>query len=196
MRRRSFRAQAGCEDLVTTGLGRPSGLALGYVLVEARPDLLVWASIRGSYLTPGESFTLSVKVRNRGTEQAAATTLHYYRSGDATIDTTDTQLGTAAVNSLASLADADRAYSIDLTAPTSTAPYYYGACVESVAGERNTDNNCSNARVTVRRPSLPLCVWGMRLFGGESCRRSDGEILTCPSNSICTVYRPWKTVHK
>ena len=177
---------SGVEDLVTRGLDSPRGLALGLVSIEIEgTDLAVQVSVSDNSLTPGESFKLSVTVRNRGSEQAAATTLRYYRSDDATIDSTDTQLRTAAVNSLASLAD--RAYSIDLTAPTSTGTYYYGACVESVAGERNTDNNCTFARVAVRRPSLPFCYIGMTLFGGQSCRTSDGRLLTCDLGKICTV---------
>ena len=175
---------SGVEELVTTGLDEPSGIALGLVPIEPGPDLVVRTSVSETRLTRGESFTLSATVSNQGADQAAATTLRYYRSGDETIESTDTQLGTAAVNSLASLAD--RAYSTDLTAPSSTGTYYYGACVESVAGERNTDNNCTGTRVTVRRP-LPLCVIGMTLSGGESCRTSDGRILTCPPGNICTV---------
>ena len=173
---------SGVEELVT-GV-RPSGLALGLVPVDTGPDLAVEASISDKSLRPGQSFTLSVTVRNQGTEQAAATTLRYYRSDDATIDSTDTQLRTAAVNSLASLAD--RAYSIGLTAPTSTGTYYYGACVESVAGERKTANNCIGGRVSVQ---LPLCVSGMILSGGQSCRTLDGEILTCyrDPDELCIV---------
>ena len=137
---------SGVEDLVTTGLSRPGSIALGFVPVVAGPDLVVRASVSDNSLTPGQSFELSVTVRNQGTEQAPATTLRYYRSDDETIDATDTQLRTAAVNSLASLAD--RAYSIDLRALSSEGMYHYGACVESVSGESNTDNNCSSA-VTV-----------------------------------------------
>ena len=127
------------EYLVSTGSVNPRSLALGLVPIEVGPDLAVLASV-SDRPTPGQSFTLSVTVRNRGTEQAAATTLRYYRSDGATIDSTD-------VNSLASLAE--RAYSIDLTAPTSTGTYYYRACVESVAGERRTYNNCTGTHVRV-----------------------------------------------
>ena len=129
------------EDLVTTGLESPRGLALGLVPVEAGPDLVVRASVSDNSLTPGQSFALLATVRNRGTEQAAATTLRYYRSDDATISTRDTRVGTDAVGALA--ADDSSAESIRLTAPESRGTYYYGACVESVSGESNTDNNCS-----------------------------------------------------
>ena len=89
------------EDLVTTGLSRPSGIALGFVLVEAGPDLVVRASVSDNTLTPGQLFTLSVTVWNQGTEQTAATTLSYYRSFDLTISPGDRLVGTAAVGALA-----------------------------------------------------------------------------------------------
>ena len=143
---------SGVEDLVTTGLESPGGLALGFVLVEAGPDLVVRASVSNNLRTPGQSFTLSATVRNRGTEQAAATTLRYYRSDDATISTRDTRVGTDAVGALAA-ADSS-AESISLTAPSSEGTYYYGACVESVSGESKTDNNCSSA-VTVTVGHIP-----------------------------------------
>ena len=177
---------SGVETLVT-GLDEPEGIALGLVPIEieAGPDLEVFGvSVSHSRRQPGQSFKLSVKVRNNGTEQASATTLRYYRSGDVTISTSDTQLGTFSVNSLASLAD--RAYSIDLTAPTSEGYYYYGACVESVSGESNTDNNCfGGGRVSVE---IPSCRLGMILSYGESCRTSDGRILTCNFRDGCTVH--------
>ena len=92
---------SGVEDLVTTGLGAPFGIALSFRLpVEAGTDLAVRASVSDNTLTPGQSFTLSVTVSNHGTEQAGATTLRYYRSDDATIDATDTEVGTDGVSSL------------------------------------------------------------------------------------------------
>ena len=179
---------SGVEDLFT-GLAWPLGIALGFVPVdvEAGTDLAVEASVRDTRLTPGQSFQLSVTVQNRGSEQAAATTLRYYRSDDATIDATDTQLGTAAVDSLATLAP--RAYRIDLTAPESTGTYYYGACVESVSGESKIDNNCSSAvTVTVGQasgnygvgeslPNFPSGSFFPRLLSGASFRSSGGLVV-------------------
>ena len=147
---------SGVEDLVTTGLEAPVGLALGFVLVEAGPDLVVRASVSDNRRTPGQSFALSATVRNRGTEQAAATTLRYYRSDDETISTRDTRVGTDAVGALA--ADDSSAESISLTAPESRGTYYYGACVESVSGESNTDNNCSSAVTVTVGPPLGALV--------------------------------------
>ena len=90
-------------------------------------------------------------MHNQGDEQAAATMLHYYRSNNATITSSDTEVGTDAVDALD--ASATSAKSIALTAPTGVSAevgIYYGACVASVRGESNTDNNCSSAvRITV-----------------------------------------------
>ena len=114
-----------------------------------RADLTVESpSVSDSNLNAGASFTFSATVRNEGAGQAAATTLRYYRSTDATITTGDTEVGTDAVSALAASSTSDQ--SIGLTAPSTAGTYYYGACVETVSGESGTGNNCSSAvRVTV-----------------------------------------------
>ena len=93
--------------------------------------------------TTGATFTLSATVQNDGDGPSAATTLRYYRSPDATITTSDTEVGTDAVGALS--AGATSAESISLTAPSSAGTYYYGACVDAVTGESDTTNNCSSA---------------------------------------------------
>ena len=108
-----------------------------------QPDLVVSASVNDSNLNTGDSFTLSATVRNDGDEQSAASTLRYYRSTDSTISSSDTQVGTNAVGALA--ASGTSAGSISLTAPSSAGTYYYGACVDTVAGESDITNNCSSS---------------------------------------------------
>ena len=49
----------------------------------------------------GKAFTVSATVRNDGDGDSAATTLRYYRSADATITTSDAEVGTDAVAGLA-----------------------------------------------------------------------------------------------
>ena len=122
---------------------------------QTNPDLEVQSpSVNDSSLDTGDSFTLSATVRNDGDGAAAATTLRYYRSTDATITTTDTSVGTDAVGGLAAAATSSE--SIDLTAPSAPGTYYYGACVDAVAGESDTTNNCSSAvSVTVSPPPPP-----------------------------------------
>ncbi len=99
----------------------------------------------------GGSFTLSATVRNRGDGASGSTTLRYYRSTDATISTSDTEVGTDAVGGLS--ASGTSAESISLTAP-SAGTYYYGACVAAVTGESDTGNNCSSS-VTVTVSPVP-----------------------------------------
>ena len=104
----------------------------------------------------GGSFTLSATVRNAGDGGSAATTLRYYRSTDGTISTSDTEVGTDPVGALA--ASATSAESIGLTAPSTAGTYYYGACVDAVSGESDTENNCTSLgrEVTVSAPPPPM----------------------------------------
>ena len=125
------------------------------VQAETHPDLAVGSpSVSDSSPTSGATFSLSAAVRNDGDGTAAATTLHYYRSTDATITTADTSVGTDAVGGLAAAATSSE--SIDLTAPSAPGTYYYGACVDAVTGESDTTNNCSSSvQVTVSAPPPP-----------------------------------------
>ena len=90
---------------------------------------------------------------SQGAGQSAATTLRYYRSTDATISMADTEVGTGAVGALAAAGTSDE--SISLTAPLTAGTYYYGACVDRVSGESNTQNNCSNAVALTLSASHP-----------------------------------------
>ena len=131
------------------GRWRLSVSADAHIQAPELPDLVVEPpSVSNSSLGPGESFQLSATVRNRGTGESDATNLRFYRSTDATISRSDTELQTASVSVLLPSGTSDG--EITLTAPSELGTYYYGACVDSVAGESDTENNCSSAvRVTV-----------------------------------------------
>ena len=134
------------------------------------PDLMVESpSVSDNSLEAGASFTLSATVRNQGSDRSAATTLRYYRSSDAAISSADTEVGTDDVSGLAASGTSDE--SIALSAPSSAGTYYYGACVDTVSGESNTANNCSNGvAVTVRvGVSGTDCYVGQLVRPGESC---------------------------
>ena len=118
---------------------------------QGRPDLMV-ASPYVSHSSPpvGARFTVSASVRNGGRGPSATTTLRYYRSSDGTITTSDTEVGTAEVAELA--ASGSTTESVELTAPATPGTYYYGACVDSVSDETDTNNNCSTSvQVTVQQ---------------------------------------------
>ena len=98
-------------------------------------------------LTAGATFTLSTRVRNVGTGDAPATTLRYYYYRSSSEEWV--AVGSDHVGGLR--ASTSRSESVRLTAPSRAGTHYYNACVESVAGERNTDNCSGNLRVTVTR---------------------------------------------
>ena len=125
------------------------------------PDLVVAApSVSDSGPIAGATFTLLATVRNAGEGAPAATTLRYYRSPDATITTSDTEVGTDEVAGLAAAGSSSQ--SVDLTAPATSGTYYYGACVDTVTNESDTTNNCSaSVQVTVPESKYPDLVVGL-----------------------------------
>ena len=111
----------------------------------------------GIDVTTGDAFRARTTVLNRGTSASTATTLRFFRSDDRTISTGDTQVHTASVEALSAAGSIRQ--EIGLTAPSTAATYYYGACIDSVAGESDTGNNCSSGvRVTVTEPAPDLVV--------------------------------------
>ena len=113
---------------------------------SSNPDLVVDMGGGISTSVAGTSFSINLAVRNQGTgATSASTTLRYYRSTDAVISDGDTEVGTDSVGPLAGSSSIS-GYSIDLTAPSTKGTYYYGACVDAVADETVTTNNCSSAR--------------------------------------------------
>ena len=116
----------------------------GVTLSVDGPDLVVdTPSANAEELEAETSFTLSVRVRNRGPSAAPSTTLRFYRSSDTAITLGDTEVGTSAVDGLAPLAEGTK--SIELTSPSSAGTYYYGACIGTVSGESDLGNNCSES---------------------------------------------------
>ena len=119
------------------------------------PDLVVGARlVSDDNPAAGAAFTLSVTVRNAGGAPAAATTLRFFGSTDATITASDTQVGSADVEALDAAAASEER--VDLNARASHGTYYYGACVDPVTNESDTTNNCSaSVPVTVVRAQAP-----------------------------------------
>ena len=151
-----------CVDTVTgesdTTNNCSSSIAVTVGEPETSPDLSVASpTVSDSGPETGGAFTLSATVTNSGDGASAATTLRYYRSADATISSSDTQVGTDAVGALAAGGTSDE--SVALTAPSTAGTYYYGACVDVVTGESSTTDNCSSSvTVTVTEPQPDLVV--------------------------------------
>ena len=140
------------------------------------PDLVVQSpSVSNSNVASGATFSLSATVRNQGNGSSAATTLHYYRSSDVTVSASDTQVGTDAVSGLS--AGGSSAESINLTAPAGAGTYYYGACVDAVAGESNTGNNCTASVSLTVATQTPPAAGASKLYwtdwGTDKIQRSN-----------------------
>ena len=113
------------------------------------PDLItIDPAVSDTNLSPGQSYTVKATVQNQGGSTAASTTLRYYESTDSTISTADTEIATDAVISL--IAGATFGESADVNAPATPGTYWIGACVDAVAGESPTNNQCSTGvQITV-----------------------------------------------
>ena len=130
---------------------------------DPQSDLVIQSvRVSASTLAPGERFKFYATVRNQGSGDAGRTTLRYYRSTDSSISRSDTQVDTDSVTSL-DPNESEEEWDT-LTAPNSTGIYYFGACVDSVRDESNTNNNCSNAiRITVQTSPPDLVVGSVRV---------------------------------
>ena len=136
-----------CVDEVNGELDTQNNCSLAVTLTVGAapaPDLVVdTPTVSESAPAAGARFTLSATVRNQGAARSASTTLRYYQSSDATITIGDTEVGTDSVFGLAASRSGDE--SVSLTAASTSGTYYYGACVDEVNGELDTQNNCSPA---------------------------------------------------
>ena len=148
---------AGTTTVTVTAVTEDGGTLIGTATVkvtvtQTSPDLSVGLpTVDDTSPETGATFTLSATVSNDGDGAAAATTLRYYRSTDATITTSDTAAGTDDVAALSASATSDE--SVDVTAPSDAGTYYYGACVDAVTDESDTTNNCSaSVKVDVEEP--------------------------------------------
>ena len=131
------------------------------VPTQPAPDLAVVAVFlaRGVYAgDPDRSLILQSRIRNVGDAVSPATTLSFYRSRNRTITTDDTLISSVAIGRIFASSRID-SETLTLTAPSAAGTYYYGACVDAVAEESDTTNNCSDAmRITVDGPPPDLVV--------------------------------------
>ena len=146
---------------------------LSVVMMQMTTVDLVVASVSASDDTPesGQSFDLTATTSNRGTGASAATTLRFYRSTNTTISSSDTEVRTAAVGTLP--LGGTTSSEVTLTASSTVGTYYYGACVDRVSGESNTQNNCSSA-VTV---TVSTSQAGVESFDLASSNRNPEGIV-------------------
>ena len=120
------------------------------------PDLGVDAvRVNRTTLHPADTFRLETLIRNHGKAAATPATLSYYVSPEDTISRADTEIQTETVPRIAAGGTLER--SVHLTAPDTPGTYYYGVCVNTVAAEADTTNNCSSTTaITVKGADLMI----------------------------------------
>ena len=101
-------------------------------------------------VTPGSSVTFEFLVRNQGAVASGSTTIRAMRSPNPIISIRDTELRSYPLAPLAASEDHTFPVTIAVDASTAAGTVYIGMCIDSVARESNTRNNCSEgARLTV-----------------------------------------------
>ena len=190
-----------CVDSVTDEINTLNNCseAIEITVQIARPPDLVIESVSADKvsLDPNDRFKLTAIVRNQGEVGASSTKLRYYLSSDAIISLDDdTEVDTRNVRSLEE--DEISEGLKTLRAPDTPGVYYYGACVDSVTGESDVNNNCSEAiEITVQPPPLPdlivesISVSNDPLVPGESFTLS----VTVRNNGTSKSYSTWLRYH-
>ena len=157
-----------CVDSVTGESDTTNNCSAAVAVTVVAPDLAVdTPTVSDNTPVVGASFTLEVTVRNQDSGSSAVTTLRYYQSTDSRITTGDTEVGTDEVYRL--IGPADTYQSISLTAPSTAGTYYYGACVDAVAGESDTTNNCSSSITVTVEGSAYARPRGGHSHGQREC---------------------------
>lgn len=110
------------------------------------PDLVVSAVSGAASGTTGGNTTVNVTTANLGTASAAAFVTGVYLSTDATITSTDTELGSVNVAGLAASASSASSHSVPLPAGLVTGTYYLGAIADATSGivEGNVNSTAEN----------------------------------------------------
>ena len=118
--------------------------------IEAEvPDLVVESvRVNKDTVAPSDVFRLDALIKNQGKTPSGDATVRFYRSADETISTEDAEVRASDLPSVA--VDGTRNRWARLTVPKTAGVYYYGVCIDGVADESDTENNCSTAvKITV-----------------------------------------------
>ena len=154
------------------------------------PDLAIIAGrVDKSTIKVGEGVRLHTTIENRGRKSAAATTIRYYRSLDATISTADTELRVATVGQIGA-GQSIATWSL-LPSPTSSGVYYYGARVDSVASEVDTSNNASDVyKITVERQGGAVLI-ASGTIATQSLDVGGSPIVVDVSDNFVGIVETW-----
>ena len=136
-----------CVDAVTEETATTNNCSASVTITvpnNSWPGVEVFpGQVKKSFVEPGETFSVTVVMMNRGGSATPATTLRLYRSVDSTITRSDTEVDTVAMERLSSKTWTRKSFT--LTAPETTGKWYYGGCVDFMPGGPDSTNGCSRA---------------------------------------------------
>ena len=98
-------------------------------------------------VVPGSTFTVNAVVQFIGSGQSSPARLRWYRSSDAIIQSTDTELGNDSIPALSSGASSSESF--QFTAPSASGIYYYGACIDQASRVNVRVPSCASETVRV-----------------------------------------------
>ena len=126
------------------------------------PDL-VFTGVSPTTVTvsPGDTVRATFTIRNSGSAASAATTVRGFVSDNSTISTSDDELsGTLSLRALDASEEFQVRFSLSLSSNIGSGTFYAGLCVDPVAGESDTTNNCSQSvRVRITSSGAPDLVF-------------------------------------
>lgn len=154
------------------------------------PDMaVIFAGVDDSSLLPNQPFSILAVVKNEGTGPSTATSLRYYRSTNAIINSSDTLLGTDSIPALA--ANEVKAANHPQNAPDTEGTWWYGARVDPVPGEVNVTNQYSSGvQVTVAIQSPGVSTDAATDVGSVSTML---HATVTPNGGATTLYFDWGT---
>jgi subtilase family serine protease len=114
-------------------------------------DLVITGQTAPSTITFGSSVTIGVGTKNIGNGVAAASTTKYWLSNDASLDATDTFLGSQAINSLLAGAAQTSSFSFAYNSSWGTGAKYifFQADADNKVSETNNSNNLAYVLTSV-----------------------------------------------
>ena len=145
-----------CVDSVDNERKTDNNCSNVAILNVRGPDLVI-DSVSVDYffdshttVEPNGAFKLHATVQNVGTDEASSTTLRYYISSDETLSDDDTEIDTDRVHSLDPNETEDEQSNTIFFSYVSGF-FYCFVCIDEIADEIHTDNNCSDPiKITVR----------------------------------------------
>jgi subtilase family serine protease len=127
------------ESVTTNNCSQPLEIT---VTGPPLPDLVITSPVLSDQsLNPGDSYSFTLTVLNKGNAHSSSTTLRYFLSSDSLIEPSDTPLVVDTIPEL--LENETSIKGITLNTPSDKGDFWVGACVDVVSGEIIENNNCS-----------------------------------------------------